>query len=464
MSKKRAALERNMADPFATEETVLSSAATASDPLEQGRVDETLFGFIGKIDESRHKASPTSIFEIYPNPVQPRRTIPHKVRERLREGQLVSEVFDYWLQEVEKERGGKPFPLEDYLNEKFLPAEFDANVDRPGYDDDGEPLAASPLEHKLMELIELAVSIRKDGLTNAITVVRVRANRYEIETGERRWLAFHLLHHYLPQERDSFKQIAARTVEKINVWRQAAENNARADLNAISKARQLSILLMDLLSREEQISFTPYHEFQSEQAYYAQVADGTEFRIPRGTADILLNATGFKNKRQLRDYRALLRLPGRVWKIADDLNWSERFLRDLMQEAQGDEDRLIEIAEWEARRMGYGVPMGTLKKSKITHLPTPGLPLRDEEDLPAKMTPQQAAVLQALESNATAQQPLSPQPPLGTQQYFSQFARILKKAVPGRRQEIEAALDRIQEVRRWLAEEEQRLWEALNQS
>jgi hypothetical protein len=458
MSKKRAALEKNMADPFAVQEEELATAAKPLDPLGQKNLDEAIFGLIGEVDKSRHKAMPINIFQIYPNPTQPRRTIPHKIRERLREGQSVSDIFADWVAEVEKERG-KPFPLEDYLNEKFLPAEFDANADRPGYDEHGEPLAVAPMERKLMELIELAVSIRKDGLTNAITVVRVKPTRYEIETGERRWLAFQLLYHYLPDERDAFNQIAARTVEKINVWRQAAENNARADLNAISKARQLAILVMDLLYTEAEIEFTPYYEFQNDQAYYAQVADGEEFRIPRGSADMLLNATGFKNKRQLRDYRALLRLPARVWKIADDLNWSERFLRDMLAAAHGDEDLLIRNAEWQAQREGYTVPMGTVKKPKITHIPTPGVPDPDAESV---IFVQQPGVIQALESEAAGQVQLRPERALGSQQYFSHFVRVLKKAGPGNREATEAALEEIHEMRRWLEEQEALLWDVLN--
>ncbi len=460
MSKKKAALEKNMADPFAADEGGLQSASNTSTPLAQRQVDEAIFGLIGEVDKSRHKAAPINIFEIYPNPAQPRRTIPHKIRERLREGLAPSEIFADWVAEVEKERGGKPFPIEDYLKEKFLPAEFDSAADRPGYNEFGEPVTVPPMERKLMEIIELAVSIRKDGLTNAITVVRVKPTRYEIETGERRWLAFHLLYHYLPDERDSFKQIAARTVEKINVWRQAAENNARADLNAISKARQLAILLMDLLFIEEEVEFTPYSEFLNEQGYYAQVADGDEFRIPRGSADMLLNATGFKNKRQLRDYRALLRLPARVWKIADDLNWSERFLRDLIQSARDDEDLLISSAEWEAQRVGYSVPMGTVKKPKITHIPTPGIPDPDAESV---MYVQQPAVLKALESEAAGQVQLRPDRALGSQQYFSNFVRVLKKAGPTNREAAQAAIEHIQEMRLWLEEQEAVLWDLLNQ-
>jgi hypothetical protein len=66
---------------------------------------------------------------------------------------------------------------------------------------------------------------------------------------------------------------------------------------------------------------------QPEQEYYAQVADGEQFRVPRGEGERLLNAMGLKNPTQIRQYRKLLRLPGDVWRRADDEDWPESRLR-----------------------------------------------------------------------------------------------------------------------------------------
>jgi ParB-like chromosome segregation protein Spo0J len=190
----------------------------------------------------------------------------------------------------------------------------------------------------LIDLADLAISIRKTGLTNPITVVRMD-RIYRLETGERRWLAYHLLNIYFPDE--DWNRIPAHLVDEISVWRQASENNARADLNAISRARQLAILLMDLLA-ERGYEFYTFDELietgGTEREYYAQVADGNEFRVPRGEGERLLNAMGLKNPTQIRQYRQLLRLPDEVWQEADDKNLTEG-----------------EIRRWAYRNTSYGM-------------------------------------------------------------------------------------------------------------
>ena len=179
-------------------------------------------------------------------------------------------------------------------------------------------------------------SIRRDGLTNPISVVR-RGNNYELETGERRWLAYHLLHwkfgenDLLPNNKQrNWSRIPARIVKEVDIWRQASENNARDNLNAISKARQLALLLMDLHGWEH---FSTFNEFENEQDFYSQVADGNEWRIPRGHGEVLLNAMGLSDASQLRQYRALLRLPLADWRKADDENLTEGELRKIQNQS-----------------------------------------------------------------------------------------------------------------------------------
>ena len=183
-----------------------------------------------------------------------------------------------------------------------------------------------------MKLIDLAASIRRDSLSNPVSLVR-HPDHYEIETGERRWLAYHVLYWKFgdgDKRPDgsvvNWSRIPARIVTQVDVWRQASENNARDNLNAISRARQLSLLLMDLHGSH---NFTALDASQSEQAFYAQVADGADWRIPRGQGERLLNAMGMSDAGQLRQYRALLRLPTDLWRKGDDEDLSEGELRRM---------------------------------------------------------------------------------------------------------------------------------------
>jgi len=392
------------------------------DPSAQA-IDRELFGAIQAVDANRQSANPISIHDIYPDPAQPRRAIPWIVRNEW-SGDIndMARLFEIWGAQVEGERG-TPFDWAAYLEAETQESGFiDETIDEP-------ERQIRPLEHALLTLIELAASIRQEGLANSITVAP-QGLHYLLETGERRWLAYHLL--YLYTEDDKYSKIAAREVETVNIWRQAAENNARANLNAISKARQFAILLMDLLAERGQ-DFQPMSAFENEQGYYAQVSDGNDkrFRIPRNTADRLLKAMGLKQARQLRDYRALLKLPNDVWKVADDLNWTERFIRDLRQGAGDDEKRLVHLASFQARQVGYSVPTGTVPpQTEAPRLST--LPRKPVHNSVPKYAP-------------------------GTRQFYSNFTRLIEKASPGKSKTNQEAWDALQEMKTWLDEQENRL-------
>lgn len=383
------------ADPFAS---VQPSAETSFEAF-----DAELFGVIEKVDANRQAAVPVSIMDIQPDPAQPRRTLPSVIRQEW-SGQPadLGDLFLRWQQRVEDERG-TPFDLGAYLD-----AESDIrDADQP------EP---GPLERILLDLIALAVSIRREGLTNPITVAPV-GQRYLIETGERRWLAYHLLYIHTGDER--YQHIAARTVEKVNIWRQAAENNARANLNAISRARQFAVLLMALLTEKEGKKYKPIDSFKHEQDYYAQVADGNRHGTPRNTSERLLNAMGLKHVKQIGDYRALLRLPQPVWELADDLQWTEYFIRSLREQARDDE-HLIQLAQKAAREQGYSSPTGEVKPPRKPPRPKPN-----------------------------HSEPSAP----GSRQYYAEFTRMMRKAGPGKSRANQQALSRIDEFRRWLDEQ-----------
>ncbi|MFZ4827601.1 MAG: ParB N-terminal domain-containing protein [Phototrophicaceae bacterium] len=385
------------------------------------------YGDLGGLSTGQFmNASPISIFKITPDALQPRRAIPLNVRH-LWDGnpQNLPELFELWVQLIQDERAMlgvmESFRLESFFERGGQEAEPEHAF--------GHVRSASVTEDALFKIVELAVSIWHQGLTNPITIAQKEGDSYSIETGERRWLAFHLLNALgivsAVDGRDRFEQIPARTVEQVNVWRQAAENGARDNLNAIGRARQLALLLMDTLTAEGAI-FTPASDFTHEQDYYAQVADGNDYRIPRGQSDLFLVAMGLKNPRQLRDYRALLRIPRTLWEFADDHN----------------------LTEGEMRKANYASPTeyDYLQVSAPIEIATPSTPpVKAPEEMPRSV-------------------PI-PESPLklgrivvyGSPQYFTETQRIFKHVGFGDRSFNQLARQRIQEMRGLLDEIEARL-------
>ena len=272
-----------------------------------------------------------SIHEIHPNTIQPRYSIPHNLTDIFAfNPKNIVDIFERWIIEIQLEKGQTDYDIINYL--------LGSATDRGERveSEDGEPTPANQLasgkEHALMKLIDLAASIRRDGLSNPISLVQ-HDDRYEIETGERRWLAYHILYWKFgdgDKRPDgsvvNWSRIPARIVKQVDVWRQASENNARDNLNAVSRARQLALLLMDLHGWQ---NFSTLDACDNEQAFYAQVADGSTWRIPRGQGERLLNAMGLSDAGQLRQYRALLRLPEELWRKGDDEDLSEGELRKM---------------------------------------------------------------------------------------------------------------------------------------
>lgn len=284
---------------------------------------------------------------IQPDPAQPRRALPSTVRHHWNQRadeRSVALLFERWLAEINRvERAGRsPFQPLDYLSGSITdraPATIDEseNNSLPRIGADGVEMG--PLEYGLLKIVDLAASIYRDGLTNPITVV-TNGDGYRIETGERRWFAYHLLNHYgdaLPQNQlnQDWGRIPARVVDSLDLWRQASENNAREDLNAVSKARQLALLLMDLQMRENDADFETFDAFEHEQDFYAQVADGSQWPVPTGRVEMLLNAMGLSHASQIRQYRAILRAPRELWQQADDRDMTEGEIRKRMQAERG---------------------------------------------------------------------------------------------------------------------------------
>src|SRR6266851_5673787 len=135
-------------------------AAQPAETISLHEADSAIFGGIAEVDKAKQIARPTSIFEIYPDRTQPRRSVPSIVRLSW-DGNPdnIATMLQHWIQLVEQERG-RQFLLETYLESGS----------------DAEELAdAGPLEKPLLELVAIAASILREGLTNPITVVRTGA-------------------------------------------------------------------------------------------------------------------------------------------------------------------------------------------------------------------------------------------------------------------------------------------------
>lgn len=311
-------------------------------------------------DDGPEQIELINIFEILPDPQQPRRAVPLSILSGW-DGSTISiksQLLNPWFNAFGHEVG----MTYDEVKSRIEAVVWGKAPDRE------ESHKSGPFEASLFKIVDLAASIRDKGLINPITIFTIKDTEfYRIETGERRWLAYHLLSNL---EAAGWFKIPARVIEAPNIWKQAYENNTRDNLSAIAKARQFSLLLMESLKPNFQ--FEPFDAFANEQDFYAQVADGNAFPIPRGSGEKLVAAIGVQNTRQLRDLRRLLKLPPEIWKVADERAWREGRLRQMLEEAAGDEEKLMKLFDAEAIHddgIDYGVPIGTAQVSGSDSVP-----------------------------------------------------------------------------------------------
>ncbi|GEM_PF-827291 len=341
------------------EENLLFSNPNTPNTLDPKTADAIGFGLgelaldIAAADSEFQAIEAISIQNIVPNILQPRYAVPHTLTNRFQvEAKNMVDIFKHWIEEIQIEMSLSGRHDEFDLEAHLLGKDTDRSKDAYEVEDKAIPAitnnSGASFEKSFMKIVDLAASIRRDGLSNPVSLVR-HDNLYEIETGERRWIAYHLLYwqfgedDLLPsQQKRNWSRIPARVVREIDVWRQASENNARDNLNAISRARQLALLLMDLHGWDK---FIPFNEFENEQDFYAQVADGEQWRIPRGQGERLLNAMGFSNASQLRQYRRLLRLSSDDWQQGDDEDISEGELRKRLKSHQNLANRSLSTNE-----------------------------------------------------------------------------------------------------------------------
>jgi ParB-like nuclease domain len=268
--------------------------------------DAALYGAVNLTGTDRIKVKKLSIFDIYPDLAQPRRAIPSAARVQWSgTSNTVTEMLIAWWELAQAECGH----------------DIDLRNLVIGDSESQRPEESKPIEASLLALADLAASIFSDGLTNPITVAK-HQETYRLETGERRWLAYHLLR-WLTGDHQ-WENIPARVVDQVDIWRQAAENNARQNLNAVGRARQYAILMMAFYPDQ---AFNPHHECPSDRAYYAQALN---LDMPYGQGQKILSTMAITSRSQLTTYRKTLAVADEIWMQADDENWPESKLFSVL--------------------------------------------------------------------------------------------------------------------------------------
>lgn len=263
-------------------------------------IDAAIYGASTPPPSGRVVAKPVAIAEIWPDLTQPRRLVPSAAREGW-DGSPggIPRMIERWTQLARRHlRDGERLNPEPLLrDEDFLDLEMEG---------------AHPVVAGLVGLIQLATDIKTNGLSHPVTVSR-QADGYLLQWGERRLMAHWLLNMTVGE----YDKIAA-IEQDSNPLAQVAENTQRSDLNAIGMARALAKLTM--LTREDEIDLVPYHEAESDRAFYAQALG---LRSKRGTGEQVMQALNITNKAKVSKLRKLLTLPDELWTMADDLGWSE---------------------------------------------------------------------------------------------------------------------------------------------
>lgn len=328
-------------------------SAPSGETPRQDEVLSALLPELRQLDRQAMRIKTLPLTDIRPDPVQPRRSMPEELRrEWIAKPQDIQHLLDLWLEQANQyaERYGRPLidPVAILTNQN--------------HDDETshEAVEPDPVEANFLKLLYDAATVYDHGLEHPISVVRER-DVWRLESGERRTLMFWALVHWVDSER--WSRIPAVEVEQRSVWRQAAENNARQDLNAIERARQLALLLMDCYPDQ---AFASILE-RPGQAFYQQAV---ELRVPYGKSGEFLAVMGLSDNAQIRRFRQLLLLPSDVWLLADELGWTEFKLRGMMQVARNapagmsEDEYLSYLAKVEAGMLPppnpENVPTGTI--------------------------------------------------------------------------------------------------------
>jgi ParB-like chromosome segregation protein Spo0J len=262
------------------------------------KADERIYGAIASAQEGYDSIEPVSVFDIRPDPAQPRRVVPSKVLEQ-----------------------AVPSDGQNVLNAWFMLCEADTDwiTDLVQGEDITLPENPGPILAALITVAQLAASIHDKGLTNPISVIELGDEDYMIETGERRWWAYNLLYMLL-DDKKRWGKIPAKIVSQFDRFRQAIENTQRGDLNMIAKTRQWALLLM--AQHEGTQNFVSYANSPSDRDFYAQA-------IGLGALDgaAIRTACGVTSNAALSHYRDVLELSPEKWLQADDESWGLRQIK-----------------------------------------------------------------------------------------------------------------------------------------
>ena len=252
---------------------------------------------------------------VRPDPVQPRRVLPEAIHfafhsNRLTPTQALREMVQ--LVQVAARQRGRPF--NSVL--ELLPRSDDEKGDEHIF-------VLSPEEQLLLDLVNLAVTIRDDGQVNPLTVVDVSqgvTRLFRIETGERRYWATWLLRDFIPQYTgDGMVPCIIIPERQSSVFRQAKENTVRSGLTAVALARQAALLLLTVHDYE-------IPAYPVDNAFYRQALE-LDLRGKREYTDAILSAMGGLRKAHFSEIKSLLKLSDEALELADRYGIEEKKLR-----------------------------------------------------------------------------------------------------------------------------------------
>jgi hypothetical protein len=346
-----------------------------TDPFVEGvstsDADEQIYGKVSLPDSGIMRAKPTDIYQIWPDPRQPRRAIPSVVRGYWQgDPDELGEVFKTWQNFAETEANRKLDVARAIKGYEAIVSEDEKEL---------------PVYAGFANLVLLAAAIYSEGLTNPITIIQ-HGSQWQVETGERRWLAHHLLSLHIDKEK--YKKIAAREV-KYDPFRQASENHAREQFNAIEQTRQFALLVMEARSGIDGVKYDRFEDViyagECDRKFYKQVHNGNIHEVPDYLKPKIENAIA-KSWSRLSQFRSILALTGNdavddaIWIAADTYNWSDRAIRDLAPAQRDWDDDLkvkyaqalqdvIETGDWDYRKLllvreQHGESFNMLKLSK----------------------------------------------------------------------------------------------------
>src|SRR5260221_9506518 len=267
---------------------------------------------------------------IRPDAIQPRRMLPEQIHldfhsNRLTPTQALKELIQ--IAQVIGRQNGRPFT--SVLD--LLPDERDTESEEM------EPGRLSPEEQLVIDLVNLAMTIREDGQVNPLTVVDVTqgvTRLYRIETGERRYWASWIVRDFLTgYEGDGTVPCIVIPSGRTSAFRQAKENTARAGLCATAMARQAALLILAVHGIERPDG--PANNDFYRQALELDLRTKREF-----TADILA-AMGGISRAYFSRYKALLALSDEALELADRHTLDEAQLRFVLALAPENHEEMV---------------------------------------------------------------------------------------------------------------------------